>query len=332
MALNTEPLTALAESPFIEGTNIQYAWDSVSLTAAMACWRRYYYTIVLGLQRKGPASAIALDFGIAFHKGMEHYQHAAAEGADHTSAVEYTVRELLSNQHFAQLPTHDEVQDLAGNLDEDDDGITLRNSKVRTRYHLMRSVVWYLDNYQPDPLKTYILSNGKPATELSFRMELPLDIAGHPVLLSGHLDRVAYLNDRLYVVDYKTTKALSRQFFADFSLSHQITGYTLAGRSVMHEPVQGAIIDGIAILVGGVKFQRQPVDRSEGQIEEYIETVGRVVSDAERNNDLGSWPMNTAACYFCHFKELCAHPPEHRSRYIDMLYDSKPAWNPLESR
>jgi hypothetical protein len=38
----------------------------------------------------------------------------------------------------------------------------------RTKETLVRSVVWYLDEYRDDPLKTALLPDGKPAVELSF--------------------------------------------------------------------------------------------------------------------------------------------------------------------
>ena len=40
----------------------------------------------------------------------------------------------------------------------------------RTKETLVRSVVWYLDEYKDDPLKTAMLPDGKPAVELSFML------------------------------------------------------------------------------------------------------------------------------------------------------------------
>jgi hypothetical protein len=40
----------------------------------------------------------------------------------------------------------------------------------RTKETLVRSVVWYCDEYKDDPLRTAMLPNGKPAVELSFML------------------------------------------------------------------------------------------------------------------------------------------------------------------
>lgn len=339
MSLNTPDLAALAgpkaDSPFYPASTLQFAWDSVSLTAAMACWRRYQYAIIEGLQPKGPARAIALDFGIAFHKALEWYENLKAEGLDHDEATRQTVLKLVGYSHYMKLPTTEEAEAeaAAAAADEDgDDGISTRNTKIRTRYHLMRAVVWYLEHYREDEAKTLIQPSGKPAVEVSFRIPIPVDVGGRQALLVGHIDRAATLNGHTYVSDYKTTKGLSRQFFSDFELSHQLTGYSLAGSVIFEQPISGIIIDGIALQVGGAQFKRQITKRSEGQISEYLDTVANTLSEAEYHAETQLYPMNTSACYFCQFKELCSKPPEYRENYKQMLYDRTSPWNPLENR
>lgn len=329
-----------ADSPFIPETNLQFAWDSVSLTAAMACWRRYQYLILEGLQPKGPSRAIALQFGIAFHKGLELYHKARADKSlelmsdydKHIVAQHEAIVQLLQYEPYLSLPTQEDIEAEAASTDDNDDGISLRNAKVRTRYHLMRALVWYLEHYADDQAKTLLLPSGEPAVEVSFRIHLPVQVLGHDVLLVGHIDRMVEFNERLYVKDYKTTKGLSRQWFADFELSHQLSGYTAAGQVILDRPVSGAIVDGIALQVGGVQFQRGFVNKTEGQLNEYFETVQNTLDEAERHADTGEYPMNTSACYFCQFKELCRQPPEFRESYKAQLFDKVPAWNPLENR
>lgn len=330
-----EALTStIPDSPFLPGTSLQYAWDSVSLTCAMACWRRYKYRMLDGLVPKNPNRAIALDFGIAFHKALEHYHNAKATWPElgHHEWLEVVVSKMPAEPTYARLPTQAEVDALSDGTEDDDDGITLRNSKPRTRYHLMRAVVWYLEHYADDQAKTVLLPSGAPAVEVSFRLELDAQIGGEAAILCGHIDRVVSFNDHLYVADYKTTKALSRQFFDDFELSHQITGYTLAGQVIMHKPVSGNIIDGIALQMGAVQFQRRIADRTPSQFAEYTETVQDVFDRAERHHDSGHYPMNTSACYFCEYKGLCKEAPEYRPSYEKMLFEKINPWNPLENR
>jgi len=320
------------DSQFLAGTQIQFAWDSVSLTSFLSCQRRYKYLVLDGLVPKNPGYAIALEFGILFHSALETYHKAKACDRDHAEAVQATACWLVEQPAFKALPTDEEIDELKAKTDDEDDGITLRNSKIRTRYHLMRSVIWYLEHYIDDPLHTLIMPSGKPAVELSFRIPLPVQVGGHEMILCGHIDRAVEFEGGLWASDYKTTKSLTRQFFDMFDLSHQMTGYTVAGNVILEKPISGVWIDGIALQVGGVKLARAPTKRSPGQVKEYFELLTDVGERAERAYDIGHYPMNTASCYFCDFKDVCKQAPEFRERYINMWYDRKPGWNPLRNR
>jgi len=331
--LNISMIAGKADSQFLPGTNIQFAWDSVSLTSIMACPRRYQYNIIFGLVPNNPSYAIALVFGILFHKGLEVYQKELAKGRDHDEAVHATVRYLVDDPATATLPVDDHIEEMKADHDPDeDDGIALRNSKIRTRYYLLRSVVWYLEHYKDDPCSTIIMPTGKPAVEVSFRLPLGIDVLGTPLLLCGHIDRGVEFNDSYYVMDHKTTKSLTSQFFGMFHLSHQLTGYTVAGNAVFDKPVKGALVDGVALQVGQVKLARAPTPRTQGQIKEYFELLRYIRDRAIEYAEKDSYPMNTSACYFCDYKNICAQPPEYRDRYIRQHYSRKQGWNPLENR
>lgn len=322
-----------ADSQFLPGTSIQFAWDSVSITSMLACPRRYQYQIILGLVSNSPQYAIALVFGILFHKGLEFYHKARARGLDHDEATHEAVMLLAALPATSTLPIDENIDALAASHNPDeDDGITLRNSKIRTRYYLFRALVWYLEHYAADPVETIILPSGAPAVELSFRLPLAIDVAGTPLLLCGHIDRGVVYNDQLYAGDYKTTKSLTQQFFAMFDLSHQMTGYTVAGSAIFGNPAHGCMIDGVALQVGQVQLLRNFTRRTKGQIEEYLQTLKYVTHQAVRHYEQDDYPMNTASCYFCDFKAICQQPPEFRSRFIRQHFTSKPGWNPLENR
>jgi len=329
-------LPASAEKPdsqFLPGTSVQYAWDSTSLTNILSCPRRYKLSIIGGYVPRNPNFAIALVFGILQHKGLEFYHVAKSKGATHDEAVRDACIRLAAEPATATLPTDEDIDQLKEAHDPDeDDGITLRNSRVRTRYYLFRAVVWYLEHYREDPAETIILTSGKPAVELSFRVPIELDGVDHPIILCGHIDRGMKFNGSIYAGDYKTTKAISRQFFDGFDLSHQMTGYTIASSVIFDEPARGAIIDGIALQVGGVKFGRHVTTRSQGQVREYFDLLKYANQLAVSFYERDFYPMNTASCYFCDFKQLCRQPPEYRDSYLKLNFEQKRGWNPLENR
>src|SRR5205085_2132611 len=148
---------------------------------------------------------------------------------------------------------------------------------AKNRETLIRSVIWYLDNFKDDPAATLILANGKPAVELSFRMELDWGPGGKPAagldfppyILSGHLDRVVEFGGQRYVMDRKTTgSSPTPHYFDGFAPDNQMSLYTLAACVQFNTPVAGVIIDAAQIAVGFTRFQRGFTYRTESQLEE----------------------------------------------------------------
>lgn len=328
------------QSPFIPGTNIQYAWDSTSLSTILECPQRYKLRIIEGWRSKSPGYAIALGFGILVHTGVEEFHRARAKGLSHNEAVQYALAQVMSKKNhpadehtlYSLLPTTEDIAALKEAEDEDE-GSSLRNSKVRTRYHLWRALVWYFEQYRHDPMEVVILADGTPAVEHSFRVAVGKALSdGTEILLAGHLDKLVRFNGALYVSDLKTTKSISRLYFSMFDLSHQMTGYTLGGKLAFAEPVTGVVIDAIELQIGGVKFSRGFTTRTESQLNEYRDLLGYVGSLAERYYHEDYYPLNTAACMFCEFKDICRQPPELRRGYLNFLFEQKEAWNPLKSR
>ena len=328
------------QSPFIDGTTIQYAWDSVSLSTMLECPQRYQYRIIGGWRSKSPGSAIALGFGILVHTGVEEYHRGRATGLAHEEAVTRALREVTVKTDggvnlYELLPTPADIDQLKEEAKEEgeDEGGSLRNAKVRTRYHLWRALVWYFEKYRHDPMEVVQLASGKPAVEHSFRVGVGKSLSdGTEILLAGHLDKLVRFNGALFVSDVKTTKSISRQYFRMFDLSHQMTGYTLGGKLAFDEPVAGVCIDAIELQIGGVNFSRGFTHRTESQLNEYRDLLGYVGSLAERFYHENYYPLNTAACLFCEFKDVCSQPPELRHGYLNHLFKRAEAWNPLKSR
>jgi len=330
-------------SPFVPGTDVQFAWDSTSLTVAMACPQRYKFEIIDGWEPKNPNVAIALSFGILLHAGIEAYHRARIAGLDFDAAVISAMRAVMSKTDFRRpdlalwdgLPVEADIIDMkaADDADDEADGMDLRNSKIRTRYHLFRALVWYFEQYRNDALKVVTLADGNAAVEHSFRVPVGESLSdGTQLLLSGHYDKLVAFNDQLYITDVKSTKSITAIWRKSFDLSHQMTGYTLGGKIGLKQPVAGVFIDGVCLQVGGVKFSRFTTTRSESQLQEYIRMLKYVADQAEMWWNTGYYPQNTSACIFCHFKEVCSQPPEFRAGHLRTYFKQAVAWNPLAIR
>jgi PD-(D/E)XK nuclease superfamily len=317
---NETPTQPPAPSPFLPNTKVQFAWDSTSLGLIKTCPRLYQYTMLDGW---GSAEeSVHLRFGIEYHQALQDYDLSRAEGIPHDDAVFDVVRELL-------IRTHGWVTDPES-----------RAGKYKNRESLVRTVIWYLENFREDTCETYIMANGKPAVELSFRFELAFGPAdGQPYVLCGHLDRVVRFNDDLFIMDHKTTTSTPGQYyFAQYEPNNQMTLYTLASQIVLDAPVKGVIITAAQILMDSARFVRGFTFRTKDQVEEWLADASRWFNIAEWYAANDYWPQNDTACDKfggCRFRSVCSKSPSVREIYLKSNFtkqEPEARWNPLKSR
>lgn len=306
----------------------QFAWDSTSLGVLKECPRKYYYTIVLGWRPR--IESVHLTFGILVHRGIEFYHRHKAKGASHEQAVLDTIR-------FLMLETWDFERQRPWVSDDSN----------KNRFTLVRSVVWYLDKFEDDPLKLFHFPDGTPAVELSFRYELGMTLGGQSILMCGHMDRIVEFNSYFYVADSKTTKnTLTPDFFKKFNPDNQMTNYTIGGKVALHVPVKGVIIDGMQIAVGFARFLRGETERTEDQLNEWLDDTKWWISTAYRyadfeqikiangQNPMYAWPMNDKSCHNyggCAFRDICGKGMATREKWLAASFHSV-LWDPLKVR
>lgn len=289
---------------------LQFAWDSTSLGLLQECARKYYYQMLLHKMPRG--TNIHLQFGGAYHKALEIFAHLRADGHDYDSAVLGMVQFCLG---FDDGPYPD---------------------KLKNRFTLTRSCVWYTEHFKDNPYQTYILENGKPAVELSFRFGLDVMTPdGTEFLYCGHLDEiVADEDNNKFFLDRKTTKnSMDMKFFDQFSPSTQMSGYYAAGEVSFNVPLKGGIIDGAQLLVNGTRFSRGMLRRTPGQLMEWHDTVKWWMAQAQRYAEEQFWPMNEKACNNyggCAFRPICSKDPKVREVFLQDYETFH--WNPLEVR
>lgn len=297
---------------------LQFAWDSTSLSALKECPRKYYYSIVLGYQPK--RRSFHLDFGIFYHEALEAYDRAKANGADHDSACVAAVRRALTSSW--------------------DPGLArpwISGDNYKNRYTLIRTIVWYLEQFADDPIETIILSNGTPAVELSFRYNFPhsFESVGEPAIFCGHLDRLGSIGGGLWVVDRKTTQhAIDDNYFARYTPDNQMSGYSVAGKIVYNIPVQGVIVDAAQVLVTFSRFRRGFANRTQSQLDEWVRDTQYYMEQAEIYATRNYWPQNDKSCFNyggCPYREICARSPEVRERWLEAGF-TKRIWDPLVVR
>jgi len=301
-----------APSPFINGTNVQFAWDSTSLGWLKTCPRLYYYNMIEGWRPNEENDH--LRFGIEYHTALEDYDISRGAGIPHEDAVHDIVKALIAR--IADWhPRH----------------------KFKTRYNLVRTVVWYLDHYQRDSVETYIRKDGTPAVEVSFRFEFPdFKIEGQEVLLCGHLDRIVKFSDDPWVKDTKTgTSTPGEYYFKQYDVHNQMTLYTLAGQVVLNSPIRGVIIDYAQVADKFSRFTRGWTVRTPDQLEEWVHDTRYWIQQSVTFAESGYWPMNDMSCDKyggCRFREICGRSPHVRERFLESNYKRSERWNPLKVR
>lgn len=307
---------AAAPSPFLAGTNVQYVWDSTSLGWLKECPRKYYYHMVLGLTSKG--ESVHLKFGIWFHQAIELYHKMRQAGQNHNDAVHTVVHESLKATWGP-------------------DGPWESDHPLKHRPNLIRAIIWYLDHFENDPTRTIVLENGKPAVELSFKMEMNFGPKASPLpyMLSGHLDRVVEFNEGNFVLDCKTTTTTPGTYYFDqYEPDNQMSIYTIAAKVVFNTPVRGVIIDAVQIAVGFTRTVRGMTYRTQDQIDEWLKDFEWWAASAERYAEADYWPMNDKSCHKyggCPFRKVCSKSPSVRDMFLASDYERRP-WNPLEVR
>lgn len=331
--------------------DMQVMWDSTSLGWLKRCPRYYQLRMLEGLETK--KGSIHLTFGIIYHKALEIYDTGRVYGKSHAESQDEAVKYALeaSVEHYEAWQCQNCERVWPADADHDyclacrDDRPEetfqsfrdlLTGLPQKGRQQMVRTVVWYTEQFKNDALKTVQLQNGEPAVELSFT--LPLDFttsSGEQFFLRGHLDRLAEADEGIWIPDRKTTKStLYPSYFDGFSPGNQVTLYTLAGRAVTYHPVQGLIIDAAQVAVGFSRFQRGYIHRTESQLEEWLKDLGFWMKSAEMYAREGHWPMNEESCNLyggCPFRAICGRSPEVRQKYMDNDYVRRP-WNPAEDR
>jgi hypothetical protein len=310
-------------SPFITGSKIQHSWDSTSLGWLKECPRKYQYHMLEGWTGRG--ESIHLEWGILYHEALENYERFRVV-LKHDDAVVAVVKRILTDTWRDGKPWR-AVKDL-----NPDDKATLKS-----REHLVRTVVWYLEKFKDDPAKTRMHpTTGAPMVELHFQFEIGAGYdLNHPYTLCGYLDRVVDFQDQPFVMDRKsTTSTLGSYYFDQYDPDNQMSLYTVASQVAFHTPVKGVIIDAAQIAVGFSRFVRSFIFKTPDQIDEWMRDLKIWLRQAEMYAEKNYWPQNDKSCHKyggCVFREICSKSPSVRDKFLESNFERR-EWNPLVPR
>lgn len=320
--LNPEEFKPFENGAFSkQNTRLQIHLDSTSLNEFKVCPRRYYYSIVMGFQPQ--LESVHLTFGIMLHRSVELY---------------WTYRlNLLMDHQDAMLTVVGDIMGLTWDKERNRPRDSLTDHKDKNRYTLIRTIVWYLDKYQNDPIET-ISINGRLAVEMPFRFGSGHKSAttGEEFVLCGRLDRIGQLHSERYVTDVKTTgHTIGQYWFAKFTPDNQFTIYTIAAKTVFGIDTSGILVDACQVVQSWSKFERGIVQRTDEQLENWLKDLGFFLEQLEECAFEDKWPMNDSACGMyggCPFRQVCAAPSANARNFILRHEYKRRVWDPTFER
>jgi hypothetical protein len=290
---------------------LQVSFDNTSISIYKDCPRKYLYSIIHGYRPKFKAPPLV--FGSVYHDCLEHFEKLIALGEDREVSLRKTIRYAIekSLEGFGDDPR-------------------------RTKITLLRSIVWYSEQFKVDPLKTYVFSNGRIGLEMSFSFELPFKSNSNEIFnYCGHMDKLALYNDQLYTVERKhTVQTLSSSFFERYFFSAQVGGYVFAGKVVFDQPVAGAIIEATQVAVNFSRFGRSVVYRVNDHLEEWLQDLHYWIKQIEFSAEKDFWPHNSESCSKyagCQFRQVCSKPKFARELVLQSSFDVN-RWDPTQNR
>ena len=284
--------------PAFDKQGRQIAWDATAITALQECKRKYYYKIVKGLIPKTDELSIHLVFGGEFARSIEEFWKLFFEIGDKEEALNSVVYAMMCRSY--NNPSYS-------------------RSTSKSRFNLIKTFVWYIDEFFTiDSFQIYH-EDGQPMLERSFALDTG------DLILCGRIDRVITIEDNLFIMDQKTTgSTVDNWFFKTFTPNNQVSCYLTAGMSIFARPVKGFVVDAITIQVNNSSFLRGFVQRTKAYLEEWYEGIVKETSfvrdaDPELEKD---WPQNPNACGYyngCEYREVCSLSPKARPTFLNQF-------------
>lgn len=215
------------------------------------------------------------------------------------------------------------------------------SDRRRTLSNIEQSCIAYLDRLDTRS-PVWVRDLDDPNSDCG--IELPFDLVvtindGKPFRFVGRIDGVHshYETGELWIGENKTASRLDLSWIESFRMSHQVTGYMLAGTTLCGSVVRNGFLLGTAIPqpksydFGGVI--QEVVTRNDEQFAQWAEWASHTIGVYEAcDNDPVVAPKYSHSCnaYFrsCMFIPYCAGTLEDKNEIMSFLEEDH--WSPLD--
>ena len=288
----------------------QLIWDASSFQLLSTCAYKYKLKKKDWWAIEDPAREQAAEWGKAYHECKEVLFREIAKGRSIREAVESSVGRALTFREALSRP----------------EGYSGKWDNARTLDTLVRSLVWYAEEYGENLLRTLILPNGEPALELRFEFHVP----NTDYRVSGRIDRVVTDDEGTSPLDFKTTsKMLNNVFFRQFTPNIQVYIYLYICRHVLGFEAPKFIVDGVQVLVGGTRFARSSIYVDDKVLEDFMNIeIPALLEEYDRCWNSGIFPQRFSSCDLfgsCEFRHVCSMRKDlHEQRLKDTYVRRSP--------
>lgn len=160
------------------------------------------------------------------------------------------------------------------------------------------------------------------------------------IFWTGRIDAVIQMDNRLWVMDHKTSSIVGPTYWKEFELSQATLGYTFAGQEIYAQPVSGLLAN---VLIGRkptktgtpTDFQRQRFYYSPARLNRWKKNITSIITNFVHRLVDDDFPQETKWCSgkygMCPFHDECCLDNEELT--IQALYTNKFAdntWSPLD--
>lgn len=299
-------MTTPNKENYVQRTNLSKGEFSPSGIETARCYRRFYYTKMLGIKPKTTPSALV--FGICIHRGVEVFYQLAQDKA----MPKLEVKKAMIKAFSAEWVKHGIMGDIKRNLET---GILIMNNYCDRYYGTTDQ--FELENIESD--QWVPMPNG--------------------ALMLVKIDRVLNQGDLIAVVDTKTTSgSITPYFWKNFENHLPTSLYTYTVRKLLGR-CDFVTIDAIKVPPPAASsktepFGRQSFIRTELQLDDAVRTFTNMtdyimsVFDRPREEWAARMYPNQGECDKyggCPFLPICKHGLDHPAVKVDFDVET-PNW------
>ena len=204
--------------------------------------------------------------------------------------------------------------------------------ELRTVANGVKLLEWYSKVYKHEPFKVL----GKPEVGFVF----PIG----DILYGGRIDLPVDWSGEFWILEHKTTSSMGYNYFKQFELDFQITGYIVCAEASLGRKCMGCLVNAMEPWKEVIKktartkepeahFARNPMTRSDRDKDRFKLNVQRIVRDihwCEENHEFYECDRRNQCFTYnseCPYKELCLYGED--PRFIEKDYKVE-VWEPYK--